>query len=106
MENGNAQILKHSCTGCALCVKACPNDLITVEPAHIKTVIACKNIEKAAVVKKKCSSGCFGCGKCVRECSANAIMIKDYLAEIDYEKCTGCGHCVEICITKCIQSFA
>ena len=105
MENGLARINPRLCTGCGLCVKACPNHLITIENESIAAAVLCKNIEKGAVIRKKCSSACLGCGKCVRECPSGAMILKDNLAEIVYEKCTGCGHCAEICITRCIRSF-
>ena len=91
------------CTGCGLCVDACPSGLITIENASIATVVLCCNIEKGGVARKKCSNACIACGKCVRECPSTAIVMKDNLAVIDYEKCKGCGHCVEICVTHCIQ---
>ena len=104
IEGGLAQINK-KCTGCTLCVKACPNKLITMEKKSIEAIVLCKNIERGAVVRKKCSCCCLGCGKCVRECPDGAIVIEDNLAKIDYEKCTDCGHCAEICVTKCIQLY-
>jgi len=102
LENGLARIIKDLCTGCGLCVKACPNKLITIENASIQVVIACKNIEKGAVVGKKCKTGCIGCGKCARECCQKAIVMEDFLAKIDYSKCDGCAACVESCVKKCI----
>lgn len=103
IDNGLARINPNNCTGCGLCVKSCPNKLITVENASAAIVILCKNIEKGAVVRKKCSAGCIACGKCVRECPSAAIIMEDNLAKIDYEKCTDCKHCAEICVTHCIQ---
>ena len=103
MENGLAHILKDLCTGCGLCIKACPNKIMTIDSAAIPVIIACKNVEKGAVVRKKCSFGCIACTKCVKECPEGAIVMEENLARIDYAKCSGCGKCVEVCMTKCIR---
>ena len=103
MEDSLARVIPAFCTGCGKCVKACPNKLISIENAGIAVSVLCKNLERGAVTRKKCSIGCIGCGKCARECPEKAITITDNLAVIDYEKCTGCGHCVEQCVSKCIK---
>jgi len=105
MENGLAHIVTNLCTGCGLCVKACPNKIITIENANMPVVVACKNIEKGAVVRKKCTFGCIACTKCVKECPEGAIVIEENLARIDYAKCSGCNKCVEVCMTKCIRKI-
>jgi Na+-translocating ferredoxin:NAD+ oxidoreductase RNF subunit RnfB len=105
MENGLAKIIANLCTGCKLCVKACPKNLIIIENANIPVFVACKNIEKGAIVRKKCTSGCIACTKCVKDCPQNAIEMKDNLAVIDYTKCNldhNCGKCAEVCVTKCV----
>jgi len=103
IEDNLARINPKLCISCGLCVKACPNNLISIENADLPVSVLCKNIEKGAITRKKCSKGCIACGKCVRECPSAAITLEDYLARIDYEKCTGCGHCAEVCVAKCIQ---
>ncbi|MCL2806414.1 MAG: RnfABCDGE type electron transport complex subunit B [Treponema sp.] len=102
METGLAHIIKDLCTGCGLCIKACPNRLITIENESIPVLVACINIEKGAIVRKKCKYGCIACTKCVKECPDGAIVIEDNLAKIDYAKCSGCGKCADVCMTKCI----
>jgi len=102
MENGLAHIIKNLCNGCGLCVKTCPNKLIMMEKASLPVLVACRNIEKGAVVRKKCSVGCIACTKCVKECPDGAITMVENLAVIDYLKCSGCGKCVDVCMTKCI----
>ena len=102
LENGLARIDPRLCTGCGICVKTCPKSLISLEKAGIAVSVLCKNIEKGAVVRKKCSKGCIGCGKCVKECPDGAIVMENNLAVIDYEKCSGCGHCAEVCVTNSI----
>ncbi len=73
----------------------------------------------AHVVDKKCPAGvckalmqytidqekCIGCGKCARNCPADAISKTDYVAPghklpsmvIDQSKCLKCGACMEGC---------
>jgi Na+-translocating ferredoxin:NAD+ oxidoreductase RNF subunit RnfB len=103
IDNRLARVISSLCTGCGLCVKTCPNKLIKIENADIPVVIACNNIEKGVVTRKKCKTGCIACGKCVRECPDKALVIEDNHAKIDYTKCSGCGHCVEVCVSKCIK---
>jgi nitroreductase/NAD-dependent dihydropyrimidine dehydrogenase PreA subunit len=45
------------------------------------------------VNKKKC----VGCGKCVRDCFVNDIVLEEKKAFIKNEACIKCGHCVAIC---------
>jgi Na+-translocating ferredoxin:NAD+ oxidoreductase RNF subunit RnfB len=103
MENGLARIDTRRCTGCGLCVKGCPNGVITAMEDLRAVAVLCRNTEKGAKVKDKCSRGCIGCMKCAKECPAGAMEVKDFLAGIDYEKCTGCGKCAEVCVKKCIR---
>ena len=103
IEDGLAHIDTRKCTGCRLCIRACPNNVIFMEYSAATPAVLCKNTEKGAAVKKKCSSGCIACMKCARECPAGAITPGDNLAKIDQSKCTGCGKCAEVCITKCVR---
>ena len=108
MEGSLARIIAEKCTGCGLCVKACPNKLISIEKAGAADAfvfIACKNIEKGAVTRKKCSRGCIACTKCVKECPEKAISMADNLAVINYTKCSRCGKCAEVCMIKCILTM-
>jgi len=102
VENRLARINPRNCSGCAVCVKVCPTGVISVEPEPVHVAVMCKNTEKGAVVKSKCSKGCIGCMKCVRTCPAKTITVTDSLASIDNSICYGCRECVEVCITKCI----
>jgi len=47
-----------------------------------------------AVVDK---DSCTGCGKCVKRCNTNAIIIKNKKAILNRGKCIGCGLCVATC---------
>ena len=116
VENDLARIDSRKCTGCGICVKACPTGIISVETEPVYVAVLCKNTEKGAKLKDKCSRGCIGCMKCAKECPAEAITVSDSLASIDYSKCNGCiasqeidpdsqekqYRCVEVCVKKCI----
>jgi Na+-translocating ferredoxin:NAD+ oxidoreductase RNF subunit RnfB len=119
IENSLARIDPRKCSGCEICVKACPVGILTVEPAAVHVVVMCKNTEKGAKLKDKCSVGCIGCMKCVKACPAEAISMSESLAVIDYSKCDGCLEaspkpdenepasrykCIGVCVKGCISS--
>ena len=103
--DGVAKVDRDACVGCGACADACPKSIISLIPASQKVMPVCGNKDKGAKVMKMCSVGCIGCMKCQRECEAQAIVVKDNLAVIDFEKCTKCGHCVEICPRHIINVF-
>lgn len=44
---------------------------------------------------------CIGCGACIMECPAQAIlMLPGWKSKVQDEKCIGCGYCVELCHRK------
>ena len=100
--NGVAHVNEARCVGCGLCSKTCPQHIISVIPKQWPVKVACSNMDKGAVTRKKCTAGCIGCGMCQRNCPAGAIAVVNNVAQIDYDKCTGCGKCKEVCPMKCI----
>ena len=104
------------CTGCGVCIDACPEEAVT------RGAIGAVNRGKAKVAKvdvdeKKCSF----CGVCNIMCPFNAIKLsidgKDKLpilekegfptlvknAKIDQDKCTRCVLCEEVCPRDAIK---
>ena len=49
-------------------------------------------MDKIVVDKSKC----IGCGKCVKDCVASALYLKEGKAELR-EGCIECGHCFAVC---------
>lgn len=100
--NGIAVVDKEACKACGKCVEACPKHLIELVPYKAASLVSCSSKEKGPVVMKACDVGCIGCGICKKNCPADAIVVENFLAKIDYEKCTGCGICKEKCPKKAI----
>lgn len=95
-------INRDKCTACKKCIVACPKDLINLTSHAPKHFVFCNSTEKGAITRKQCSTGCIGCGICVKNCVYNAITMQNNLAFIDPALCTNCAICAEKCPTKSI----
>ena len=97
IENGIAVVDMDACKACGKCVEACPKHLIELVPYEAKYLVACSSKDKGPVTMKACDTGCISCQLCKKNCPADAIVIEDFHAKIDYEKCMECGTCVDKC---------
>ncbi|HHT84024.1 MAG: RnfABCDGE type electron transport complex subunit B [Christensenellales bacterium] len=104
-SDGVAKIDQKRCVQCGTCIIACPKKLMKRLPAKAKIYIACSNHGKGKEVRSICKVGCMGCGLCAKVCEHDAIVLKDGLPVIDYDKCVNCRKCVEKCPAKCILTL-
>ena len=103
IEDGLARVDPRKCIGCTLCTAACPNKIISMDSDLATAQVLCKNTERGAATRRKCTAGCIACTLCVRGCPAEAIEMGDNIAIVDQSKCIKCGHCNEVCAPKCMR---
>ena len=103
--DGLARIIESKCKACEKCVASCPKKIIEMVPKCDEYTVSCSSMDKGAVVRKNCSVGCIGCGKCSKVCPVEAISVKGTLAKIDPDKCTNCGECIKVCPTNAINRY-
>jgi Na+-translocating ferredoxin:NAD+ oxidoreductase subunit B len=104
-DKGLPVVDSEKCTGCGICVEACPKRIMSVEKDSNEVHVLCRSRDRGAAARALCERACIGCGLCAKECGVNAIEIRDFLAEIDYNKCVSCGDCVAVCPTGAIGDY-
>jgi electron transport complex protein RnfB len=76
------------CTGCSLCVRACPRGIIALMPESQTVYVACVSQDKAKRVKDVCTAGCFACRMCTtpKVTPAGVIEMDGNLPKILWDK--------------------
>ena len=103
---GLAEVIEDKCIACGACVKACPKKIIELRkkgPKSRRVFVSCVNKDKGGIARKACENACFGCAKCLKECTFDAITIINNVAYIDDTKCRLCRKCVAVCPTGAIH---
>jgi len=103
-EDRLAIIIPEKCTGCTMCVPACPKNIIKMVPAEQKVHVLCSSHDKGPATKKVCSVGCIGCTLCTKKTS-NMSMVNN-LAVVDYSVIDNEHSPAVVCPTDTISDFA
>lgn len=99
-SDGLPKIDMEKCTGCGLCVKACPRGVLSLFSVDIPLLLGCKSALPGPDARKVCDRACIACGICEKACPTGAIKMDGRFPVIDYSLCNSCGICVEKCPTK------
>jgi electron transport complex protein RnfB len=102
--NGCAFVDEDICSGCMLCVKICPKNIIKPKPRYSPVSVSCSSKLTGKEARITCKNGCIACMRCEKTCEFNAIKITENRPKIDYDLCTDCGKCVEVCPVGCIKN--
>jgi len=102
-EDRLAIIIPEKCTGCTMCVPACPRNIIKMVPASQRVHVLCSSHDKGPATKKVCKVGCIGCTLCTKKTS-NMTMV-DNLAVVDYSTLDNTHDPVDVCPTATISDF-
>ncbi|MCK4272098.1 RnfABCDGE type electron transport complex subunit B [bacterium] len=99
-DNGLPVVDDKRCTGCGLCVSACPRKIIQLIPRSAQIYLACVSQDKGKAVKTVCSVGCIGCGLCFKPkvSPSGTITMDGNLPTIDYAKS---GTDLVVAVHKC-----
>lgn len=99
---GIVEIDVDKCTGCGVCIPACPKDILLMYPRKHRVVLSCLTQERGKAVKDSCMVGCIQCQLCIKECPADAIDYRDGAIDVNHFTCQHYGpSCEEVCVKVC-----
>lgn len=104
-SNGIAEVTEDKCIACGACVRVCPQKIIRIHDCANYIAVKCSNHDKGADAKNQCAVSCIGCGICEKNCTASAIHVINFCAEIDETYCLSCGICSVKCPRKVIHDL-
>lgn len=101
-DDGLPSVIEEFCTGCELCAKACPRNIIEIHSIDRTVFVFCKSLDDPKTSKEFCKNACIGCGICARK-SDGGIEMVDNLAIINYDKLDISKIPFDKCSTKALQ---
>ncbi|MCP3683740.1 MAG: RnfABCDGE type electron transport complex subunit B [bacterium] len=83
-NNSLPVVVLDKCTGCGLCLKACPRNIIALKDLRNKRIVyvGCNNVQTGQETRKLCASGCIACKICEKKGPENAFTVENNLAEV------------------------
>ncbi len=90
------------CTGCGVCIKTCPKQVLQLMPKNALCYVPCNSRDSGKAVTNICKAGCIHCGACTRKAKDIVTMVKDRI-EIDHEKCD--EDCAKAGVWACSKQF-
>lgn len=87
MHDNMPVIDKEACTGCGVCVKACPKAVLQLLPKDGPVYVPCSSKDSGKAVSAVCNAGCIHCGACTRKAKDVVNMVNGKI-EIDYDNLT------------------
>jgi len=102
-EDRLAIIIPEKCTGCTMCVPACPKNLIKMVPESQKVHVLCSNTDKGPATKAVCDVGCIGCTLCTKK--TTNMKMQSGLAVVDYSVRDNTHDPCEVCPTNTISDY-
>ncbi len=88
MKDGMPVIDPEECTGCGVCVKICPKQVLQLLPKDAPVYVPCSTKDKAKAVTDVCKAGCIHCLACTRKDNKDVVSMVKGRIEIDYDKLT------------------
>jgi len=82
-KEGIPVIDREKCTGCGMCVKACPKHLLELHPISRKFFVFCKSLDNGKISRANCKNACIGCKICIKGVNNEEIIVENNLAKIN-----------------------
>lgn len=105
-DAGLPEVAKEICTGCQMCVKACPRNLIEMHPESKTVFVLCKNHDEPKRAKSICDKACTACNICVKNAGEAMVMDNNLAKVVDYSILDASKIPFEKCRTGAIVNFA
>lgn len=80
-EDKSLYVDRALCIGCGKCEAICPNKVIRLINESQPYTVDCNSIQKGAILRKYCETGCIGCSICQKKFPESGFVVENNLAK-------------------------